>query len=159
MTVHDQGEGQPAIPAAPDPAQVGRPALIRGHRPRRQRLDTRSGTDGPLADLPATNLEDPLDGVLVHAQQPRHGPVAKRRLLLDERLHRRLELGLDLRNPFHRAVVEASAGHAEPSAQLADRDVEPIFKQSLTDRLNHDSSLPNRDCNFFRARSSSMASP
>ena len=26
-----QGEGQPAIPAAPDPAQVGRPALIRGH--------------------------------------------------------------------------------------------------------------------------------
>ena len=30
---------------------------------------------------------------------------------------------------------------------------------SLADRFNHVSSLPNRDCNFFRARSSSIASP
>jgi len=64
--------------------------------------------------------------------------------------------GPNLRHcPTRRAVHRASR-HAEPAAQLADRHLNPFFRQSLP---NRDSSFSSRDCNCFLARSSSIASP
>jgi len=57
------------------------------------------------------------------------------------------------------AVIHGASRHIKPAAQLADRYLDAVFCQSLPDILDYLSSSPNRDCNFFLARNSSMASP
>src|SRR5690606_21523744 len=111
------GQCQPAIPAAPDPAQVGRPALIGCACHRRQRLDPRTLAHGPFADLPALELEDALHGVLVHAQQPGYGAVAERRLLLDQLLDRLGQLRPHLRRGLGGPVIHRPPRHAELAGQ------------------------------------------
>src|SRR6056297_327219 len=159
VAVDHERERQPAVPAAPDPAQIRGPALVRRCRYRGQRLDPWPMANRSLADLPAFDLEDPLHGVLVHPQQSRHSPIAKRGLLLDQGLDRCGQLWPHLRGRLGRPVIHRPTRHLEPAAQLADRDRKSICLQSLLDREDQLSSLPNRDANFFRARSSSMASP
>lgn len=89
----------------------------------------------------------------------RDRPIAKRRLLFNQRLDWRGELGIDLRRRLHRLVVDSAPRHPEPAAQLGDRGGNTVGLQSLADRLDHFSSSPSRDRNFFLARSSSIASP
>jgi hypothetical protein len=60
---------------------------------------------------------------------------------------------------LRRAVTHGPAGHSNPLAKLADRDVESVFLQCLAGRLDQFSSSPNGDCNPLRARSSRIASP
>src|SRR3546814_1311925 len=64
------------------------PALIGRHGHRGQCLDSWPLANRTLAHLPTLDLEDPLNGVLVHVQQPCHRAIAKRRLFLDQRLDR-----------------------------------------------------------------------
>src|SRR5690606_13160000 len=66
---------------------------------------------------------------------------------------------LDLWGHLRRLVIHRAPGNPEPLAQLGDRDGITIFLQSLADRLDHFSFSPNRDCNFFLARNSNIASP
>src|SRR5215475_2727119 len=89
----------------------------------------------------------------------RHRSIAKRRMLLNHRLDRLKESAIDLRCGLDRSVVHRPPRHPEPPAQLAHRDLDAFGFESLTDRLDHFSSSPSRDCNFFRARNSSIASP
>src|SRR5690606_37990891 len=102
---------------APDPAQVGRPALVWRGGNRRQRLDPRTLAHGPFADLPALELEDALHGVLVHAQQPGYGAVAERRLLLDQLLDRLGQLRPHLRRGLGGPVIHRPPRHAELAGQ------------------------------------------
>src|SRR5690606_39724899 len=139
------------IPAAPDPAQVGRPALIGCACHRRQRLDPWALANRPLAYLPALELEDALHGVLVHAQQPGYGAVAERRLLLDQLLDRLGQLRPHLRRGLGGPVIHRPPRPAEPAAQLGDRNLDPFVLQSLPDRASALSALPSRDSQFVRA--------
>src|SRR3990167_9217156 len=79
--------------------------------------------------------------------------------LFDQRLYGRHQRFAQLRHRLGWSVVERPPGHLEPAAQLADGDLETVFLESLPDRFDQLSSLSNRDWSFFRARSSSMASP
>src|SRR3546814_11238293 len=60
------------------------PALIGRHGHRGQCLDSWPLANRTLAHLPTLDLEDPLNGVLVHVQQPCHRAIAKRRLFRSE---------------------------------------------------------------------------
>ena len=77
VTVDDEGQGLPVITARSDAAEICRPAFVRRCGDRRERLDTQSMSDGSLANLPALELEDPLDRVLIELQQARDGSVTK----------------------------------------------------------------------------------
>src|SRR3546814_10706371 len=90
-------------------------------------------------------LEDPLNGVLVHVQQPCHRAIAKRRLFLDQRLDWPRQVRVDLGRRLGWLVVNRPTRHTEPAAQLADRHRKAVVLESLLDRGNHASSLPNRD--------------
>src|SRR5690606_13031526 len=109
--------------------------------------------------FPTRRSSDLLHGVLVHAQKRRHRAITERWLLLDQLLDRLDQLRPNVGRRLGRTVVHRPARHLEPAAQLADRHLTAIVFQSLLDRENQLSSLPSRDCNFFRARNSSMASP
>jgi len=159
VAIDYQGQGQPAVTPAPDTAEIGRPALIRGCRNRRYGIDSRPIADGPLPDLPALELEDPLDRVLVEAEQIGHRPIAERGLLLDQGPDGLGQGRINLWRCPACLVVDAAPGNAKPAAQLADGNLEAVCFQSLPDGLDHGSSLPSRNWNFFRALSSSMASP
>ena len=69
------------------------------------------------------------------------------------------QLRLQLGRGLLRAVVQRATWHAEPAAQLADGHLDAVVCQSLPDEVDYLSSSPSRDCSFFLARSSSMASP
>src|SRR5574343_1136785 len=159
VAVSNKSQNGPAITACPDTAHVRGPALIRSFGYRGSGFDSGPETNRTLSDLPALDLEDPLYGVLVHTKQMRHGAVAEGRVLFDHLLHWRCKCFLNPRRHLGRAVIDAPTWHGEPSAQLADRDVNAVSHESLVDRLDHLSSSPSRDCNFFLARSSSIASP
>src|SRR5690606_32146881 len=119
----------------------------------------RAEPDGTLLHLPAFELEDALYRVFVNAQQIGDRPIPKRRRLFDHRFDGLCQFRFDLRRGLRRFVVHRAPGNTEPLAQLGDRDGIAIFLQSLADRLDHFSSSPNRDCNFFLARNSNIASP
>lgn len=159
MAVNDQGKGCTAISASPDPAQIGRPPFIRGCGYRGHGLHPGSKPNRSLFDLPATELEDPLGGVFVKSQEAGYCPISKRGLLLDHGLNRRLKPflnpGLSLVGP----VIDRSPDDFEPAAELGHQHLDSVFFQSLFDGRDHFSSPPNREFNFFRARSSSIASP
>ncbi len=108
VTVDDHRHGLPAITALPDAAEARRPPFVGCPRHRGPRLDPRSMTDGPLADLPSLDLEDPLHRVLVKLQQARYGPVAERGIRLDQLLDRSGEAHLDLRCRLDRSVVHSA---------------------------------------------------
>jgi len=76
-TVDHQTQGEPALLTAPYPAQVVRSTLVRLLGPRHLGLDPRALAKGAFAHLPGLKLEDPLDGVLVQAEQRCDGAVAK----------------------------------------------------------------------------------
>lgn len=88
VAVDDQGQRRPAVPPGPDPASVGRPTLVGRLGPRGHRLDPGSHPDRPLSDLPALDLEDPLDRVLVEAQKPGHGAISTTSAVLRFAVHR-----------------------------------------------------------------------
>ncbi|CAM8624888.1 hypothetical protein MCEMIE11_00275 [Burkholderiales bacterium] len=79
VAVDHQCQGHPAISTCPDAAKIGRPALIRRDRHRRKCFYSRPIADRALLHLPTRDLEDPLNGVLVHVQKAGHGSVAIRR--------------------------------------------------------------------------------
>ena len=79
VKVDDQPHGLTGIAARSDAAEVRRPPFVGCPRHRGKRLDPRSMTDGPLADLPSLNLEDPLHRVLGQLQQAREGPGSRTR--------------------------------------------------------------------------------
>ncbi len=83
VTVDDERQGLPAITTGPDAAQIRRPAFVRRRRHRGQCFDTRSMPDRSLAYLPAHQRKDPLNGVLVEAQQVGDSPITKRGFGLD----------------------------------------------------------------------------
>lgn len=116
-------------------------------------------SNSPLSDLPALELEDPLDRVLIKPQQMRHRPVAERRLFLDQGLNRFHKGRVHFGRRAAWLVVDAAPRNAKPAAEFGQRNLKTIVFQSLPDAINYGSSLPSRDCNFFRARNSSMASP
>src|SRR5574343_192712 len=159
VTVSNKRQNSPTIAACPDTAHVRCPALVRSSGHRGPGFDSGPETNRALSHLPPLDLEDPLHGVLVHAEQVRHGAVAEGRVLFDHLLHWHNKIVPNLRRCLRRTVIDAPTWHGEPSAQLADRDVNAVSHESLVDRLDHLSSSPSRDCNFFLARSSSIASP
>src|SRR5699024_10307091 len=160
MAIDDKRQGGPTITTCPYAAQVRGPALVGRCGHRRQDLNPRSEPDGSLPDLPALELEDALHRVLVETEQPSHRPVAKGWAFLDHGLD---GFGKAFLHPwsclFDRLVIHRASRHLEPTAQFGNRDVIPIFLQSLADRLDHFSSSSSRDCNFFRALSSNIPSP
>jgi hypothetical protein len=83
VAVDHQRQGHPAVPTRPDAAKIGRPALIRRDRHRGQRLDSGPKANRALLHLPTPDLEDSLNGVLVHVQEARHGSVPVGGVLLD----------------------------------------------------------------------------
>src|SRR3546814_8898126 len=97
------------------------PALIGRHGHRGQCLDSWPLANRTLAHLPTLDLEDPLNGVLVHVQQPCHRAIAKRRLFLDQRLDWPRQVRVDLGRRLGWLVVNRPTRHTEPAAQLADR--------------------------------------
>ena len=121
MAVDHQCKRCPAISPCPNAAQIRRPALVRGRGDGRQRLDPRTHTDRSFANLPALDLEDPLNRVFIEAQEPRHRPIPKGRLCLDHRFDRVGKPGIDLRRGLRWLVVNRPPRHAEPSAQLGQR--------------------------------------
>lgn len=159
VAVDHQRQRRQAIAPGPHPAHIRRPALVGRLRHRGQRLDPGPEAHRALAQLPTPELEDALHRVLVEAQQVRHCPVPEGWVLFNHGLDRGHEALLQRRAGFDWPVVHRAPGHLKPLAQLADRDGDAVGLQSLADRLDHFSSSPNRDCNFFLARSSSIASP
>lgn len=117
--VDHQGQRGPAVAPDPDPSQVCRPTFVRRGRDRGHRLDAGPHADRALADLPALDLEDPLNRVLVEAQTPGHRPVAERKLLFDHRLDRLGNAGIDLQCGLDWLVIDRPPRHAEPGAELA----------------------------------------
>src|SRR3546814_12359925 len=63
------------------------------------------------------------------------------------------QVRVDLGRRLGWLVVNRPTRHTEPEAQLADRHRKAVVLESLLDRGNHASSLPNRDSNSFRASS------
>lgn len=115
--VDHQGQREPAVTPAAEPAQARLPALVRGRGRRRQGLDPRSHAHDPFAHLSTHSPEDALHRVLVHAQQDGHRAVAKGRLHFDQlidggQLRRRLGCGL------HCPVVHRAPRHIEPPDSL-----------------------------------------
>ncbi len=159
MAVNYQGQGCPAISSSPDSAKVSGPAFIRRRRHRGHGLHSRPKADGALSNLLATDLEDPLYGVFVKPQKVSHRSIPKRRLLLDHRLDRRLKPLLNLGRCLSRPVIDSPPRNLKPPAELRHRHLDSIFFQFLFDGCDYLSSPPNREFNFFRAPSSSMASP
>ena len=78
VAVDYQRQGYPAVSSRPDTAQICRPALVRTDRYRRQCLYPGSKANRALLQLPAADMKDPLNGVLVHVQEACHGSVARR---------------------------------------------------------------------------------
>jgi len=160
VTVDHKSQGLPAITVRPHTAQIRRPAFVRRCGDRRQCFDTRPMPNGSLANLPAFELENPLDRVLVELLQARHGSVTKRRLSLDHLLDRFGKALLDLRRRFNGLVVHGTARNLEPTTEFGHRNRESVFLQALLDVKDHVSSFfANRASHFFRARSSNIASP
>lgn len=97
VTVDHQRERCPAILAGPDAGQIRRPALVWRDGHGRDGLDTRPHAHGALTNLPALELENPLDRVFIKAQQPSNSAIAEGGLLLDHGFDRVREAGIDLR--------------------------------------------------------------
>ena len=74
----------------------------------------------------------------------RNRPVAKRRRLFNHRLDRGDELRIDLRRRFDRFVVNRTARHAKPAAQLGNRDGDAFGLQSLADHRGRPVSITSR---------------
>lgn len=121
MAVDHQCKRCPAISPCPNAAQIRRPALVRGRGDGRQRLDPRAHTDRSFANLPALDLEDPLNRVFIEAQEPSHRAIAKGWFCLDHHLDRVGKPGIDLRRGLGWLVVDRPARHTEPGAQLGQR--------------------------------------
>ncbi len=76
------------------------------------------------------------------------------------RLDRRHELRINLGCRLHRLCsTPCDAAHRTSGTTLEIETVISVGLQSLADRLDHFSSSASRDCNFFLAHNSSIASP
>ena len=124
MAINDEGKGKPAIFTTPYPTKISSPALIRRRCNRGKSLYPGSMTYRPLSDLPALELEDPLDRILVKPEQIGDSSIAKRRLFLDHRLDRFGKGRIDLRRSPSWLVVDAAPGHAEPATKLCHWNIE-----------------------------------
>lgn len=67
VTVDDEGQSCPAVAPRPDAAKVGGPAFVRSRCDRGNGLNAGTHANRTLADLPALDLEDALNSVLVEA--------------------------------------------------------------------------------------------
>ncbi len=82
--------------------------------------------DGPLFDLPASDLEDALHRVLVEVQQSRYRTVAKRWILVDHGFDGLLKALLHLGRSLAGLVISRAPGHLKPAAQLAHGDLHAL---------------------------------
>jgi hypothetical protein len=121
MAVDHQCKRCPALSPRPNAAQIRRPAFVRNCGDGRQRLDPQAHTNWSLADLPALDLENPLNRIFIEAQEPGHRAIPKGWLCLDHHLDRLGKSGIDLRCSLGWLVVDRPARHAEPGAQLGQR--------------------------------------
>src|SRR5690554_2761960 len=118
-----------------------------------------AGSTAALAHLPALDLEQALDGVLVLTQQPGNGTVASIRQIGDHPLYPRRQVLIDPGFGFGRPIVITAAGHTGPAAGLHHRP-DIALGNHLGHGLIDQSSVESRwRCNFLRNLSSSMASP
>lgn len=168
-------EAQPSLPvqtrasSAPDPSTSARSELWR----RRARPGCGAASRWHVCGRPTSELKDPLHRVLVEAQEPRDGAIAKGGLGLDHRLDRLGKAGIDLRGGLGRRVIDRPPRHPEPGAKRGDRYHDAFRQKALKERpvqflatvartsgaTMARSSRSMRACSYFRARSSSMASP
>ena len=116
VAIDHHGQTRPTIASRPNAAQVRCPMFIgrlgyRGHG-----LNTGSKPNGPLLDLPPTNLEDALHRVLVEFEQARYRAVAKRRVLVNHGFDRRFKPLLNLGRRFTGFVVSRASGYFKPTA-------------------------------------------
>ena len=117
-------------------------------------------SNGSLAHLPAHQLEDPLNGVLVESQKSGDRSATKGRLSLDRSLNWIGNAFLHLRLRFNGLVVHRASRNIEPTTELRHRNGEPVFSQAPLDLKDHFSSfLPCRAFDFLWARHSNIASP
>ena len=93
MAINDQGQRGPAAAVRPDTAKVGGPAFAWGRGDKGHSFDAEPHADRALPDLPALDLEDALNLVLVEAEQSGHRAIGKRGFLLDHRLDRLAKRG------------------------------------------------------------------
>jgi hypothetical protein len=105
-----------------------------------------------LADLPAHQLEAPLNGVLVEAQKPCHRPITKRGFGLDHLFDRRRKSALNLRLRFNRLVVHRASRSIESTTEF--RLSSPAGSEGSCLALPAQQSVP-----FFRPLSSNIHPP
>lgn len=153
-------QGTPSRPCrsrpAPDPSTSARSARRRPRAPPRSAAACRWRACGPASPW----LKDPLHCILVEPEQPSDGAIAERRILLDHRLDRDRKPVIDFGRCSGRLVIDRAPRHAEPSAKLGQRHAEAIGQKALMERPDQlPSSRSMRAASFFRARSSSIASP
>ena len=158
VLVDYQSKGCLAISPGPDSVKIGGPALIRCRGHGGHGLHAGPKPNGALSDLPAAQLEDPLNRVFVKVQTVSDCSIPKRRLLLNHRFDPFLKPLLNLRRTLGGLVINGALRDLKPSAGLSDRHFKPVFFQALFDSSDRYSSLPNREFNCLRARSSSRAS-
>ena len=127
MAINDEGKGKPAIFTTPYPAKISSPALIRRRCNRGKSLYPWSMTYRPLSDLPALELEDPLDRILVKPEQIGNRSITEGWFLFDHRLDRLSKSRINLRRCPAWLVVDAAPGHAEPMAEFGDWNLEAFF--------------------------------
>jgi hypothetical protein len=106
--------------------------------------------DGSFTNLPALELEDPLNRVLVELQQARHGSIPKRRLGLDHLLDRLSKTILNLWRRFNGLGVHGATRKVAPTTEFGHRNRESVLLQALLDVKDHASSFfANRASHFF----------
>jgi hypothetical protein len=150
VTVDDERQGLLAVTTCPDAAQIRRPAFVRRRLYRGQHLDSRSMPNRSLTHLPAHQLEDPLNGVLVEAQQASDSPITKRRFGLDHLFDRHSKSVLNLRVGLNGLVVDRTSRYIKPTTELRHRNRETVFSPAPLNLKDHVSSfLPGRASHFF----------
>lgn len=178
------GEAQPSLPAQARARSVDQRSFgavaTEGTASMRGRMPTaRLRTCQPLSWSEASNaigsreMLNPLDRVLVEPREPRDGAIAEGGLGLEHRLDRLGDARIGLRRRLDRRVIDCPPRHAEPGAELGDRHCDALGQQALMERpdqlfgavlgpMAHSPLTPSRSmraASFFRARSSSIASP
>ena len=111
-----EGQGQPNILPAPDPAKFCRPAFIGPRGNRGERLYPEPEGNRTFAELPALELKDPLNPGLVDARQDGHRPISERRSFLKNRPDRLNKGGLQTRRVARLAI------------ECPTRDIQPLTK-------------------------------
>ena len=90
-------------------------------------------------------LEDLLQGILVHAKQSSYGSVPEGGLLCDQRFNRVGELSLNLGYRTPRPIVKRAAGHVKPALQATSRPQNLPYAIPVGPSR---SGVPGKECSF-----------